>query len=311
MRIGVFGTGGVGGYFGARLAAAGEDVAFVARGQHLAALRSTGLRVRSPLGDAHLAAIEVTDSPADLEPVEAILVAVKTWQLDDAIDGLRAMLGADTFVVPLLNGIEAAAHLGRALGEKRVVDGTCKIISRLGEPGEIVHVGVTPFVQLGETNDRASDRTGRLLAAFQRAGVRAEIPPSIRVAIWYKLMFVASVGGVGAVTRAPIGVTRTLPETRRLLRQAMSEIHRLAAARGWALPDDAVEAGLAFIDTLPAVGTTSLQRDIDDGRRSELEAWCGVVDRLGRESGIDTPVNSMLYGALLPCELRAHAAAGL
>jgi 2-dehydropantoate 2-reductase len=181
-----------------------------------------------------------------------------------------------------------------------------KIISHIGEPGEIVHVGVEPSVAFGESDNRRSDRARRLLDLFRRSGVRAEIPPEIDAALWKKLLFVASSGGLGAVTRAPIGVIRRVPETRRLLERAMREVFDIARARGIRLKESLVPKSIAFVDSLPAEGTASLQRDIAAGRPSELEAWNGAVVRIGSEAGVPTPVHGFIYACLLPLELRAR-----
>ncbi|MCA9621621.1 MAG: 2-dehydropantoate 2-reductase [Myxococcales bacterium] len=306
MRFGIFGTGGVGGYFGVRLAQVGHEVGFVARGRHLEAIRAEGLRLESPLGDAWLRDVEVSDEPAAISDVDVVLVAVKTWQLADALAGIRRMARPGAFVLPLLNGVEAAAELRRALGDEQVVEGCCRIISRLGEPGTIVHLGATPSIIFGEADGSRSERCQALLSAFECAGVQAELSLAIRVEMWRKLLFVASLGGVGAVTRAPIGAVRAVDETRRMLRQAMEEVAAVAAAHGAELPADAVAEALAFVDALPAAGTSSLQRDIAAGHRSELDAWSGDVVRLGRAQGIATPAHGAIFAALLPSELRAR-----
>lgn len=306
MRIAIFGAGGVGGYFGGRLAAGGTDVALVARGRHLRALRDRGLTIESPLGDLRLADVEATDDPAEIEPVHVVLVTVKTWQLEDAVPGIRRLLGDDTWVVPLLNGVEAADRLSDAVGSERVVGGTCKIISRLGEPGTIVHVGATPWIAVGELDGEPRDRTERLREALVAAGVEAVVSNDIHGELWKKFLFVVSVGGVGAVTRAPIGVTRDLPETRAMLEACMREIEVLARARRIDLPERIVPDSMSFVDSLPAEGTASLQRDIADGRPSELEAWTGAVVRLGHDAGVPTPTHEFIYSSLRPAELAAR-----
>jgi 2-dehydropantoate 2-reductase len=305
VRIAVFGTGGAGGYFGARLARAGEDVVFIARGEHLRAIREHGLIVETPQGEIRVRA-EATDDPVTVAPVDAVLIGVKTWQVVEAARALRPLLGADTFAVPLQNGVEAASQLASVLGAERVLGGLCGTLSWVAGPGRIRSIGKVNFVKLGEEDDRASDRAERLRAAFERAGVDVEIPVDFRRALWAKFLFVVSLGGVGAVTRVPVGVVRTLPETRRMLTQAMEEILAVARARGIALPDSAIAETLAFVDTLSPDGTTSLQRDIAEDKPSELEAWNGAVVRLGREAGVPTPLHAFLYESLLPQERRAR-----
>ncbi len=305
MRIAVFGTGGAGGYFGAHLARAGEDVFFIARGEHLRAIREQGLRIEKA-GDEFIARAPATGDPAEVGTVDAVIVGVKTWQLTEAAREMRPLIGAETIVVPLQNGVEAAAELASVLGAEHVLNGVCGTISRVTSPGRIRSVGETNFIKFGERDNRPGERAERLRQAFARAGVSAEVPPDIDAAVWSKFIFVASYGGVGAVTRAPAGVVRALPETRRMLERGMLEVLAVARARGVALADAAVEKTLALLDALDPTATTSLQRDIADGKPSELEAWSGAVVRLGRETGVATPLHEFVYHSLLPSELRAR-----
>jgi 2-dehydropantoate 2-reductase len=306
MRIAIFGAGGAGGYFGARLAKGGEDVVWIARGAHLDALRTRGLRVESVDGDFQLGPLPASDDPSVFGPVDAILFGVKVWQVPEAAAGLRPLLGADTFVVPLQNGVEAAGEIGAVLGAERAVGGIAKIFCFLVGPGHLRRPGGPAAITFGELDNRHSDRLERLRAALQRAGLGGEIPADINVALWEKFLFVASGGGLGAVTRAPIGIVRSVPETRALLVAAMEEIRNVGRARGVRLSDDVVERTMAFVDTLPVAGTASLQRDLAAGRRSELDWWSGSVARLGAEAGVATPIHSFIYRSLLPTELRAR-----
>jgi 2-dehydropantoate 2-reductase len=306
VRIAVVGAGGVGGYFGARLVQAGEDVVFVARGAQLAALRSRGLSIESPRGNAALGPQRASSDPAELGRVDAVLLCVKTWQVADTVPMLGAMIGPETCVVPFQNGVEAADHLVELLGYGPVLGGVAKIVAYMDGPGRIRDVGGPTAAAFAELDNRPSDRVERLRDAFRRAKLEVETPPDIHAAVWSKFLFVATAGGVGAVARAPIGVLRRIPETRALLQGGMAEIAALAAARRVRLPDDIVDRTMAFVDTLPAEGTASLQRDIADGRRSELEAWSGAVVRLGRAAGVATPVHTFIYSSLLPAQFRAR-----
>ncbi|WP_290905172.1 2-dehydropantoate 2-reductase [Halomonas sp.] len=307
MRLAIMGCGGVGGYFGARLAEAGHDVTFIARGEHLAEMQRSGLRVSSIEGDVHLHEVKATDDPTRVGAVDAVLVAVKAWQVGEAAKAIRPMIGPDTFVVPLENGVEAADELGSVLGQAHVLDGLCGILAWREDPGHIRHAGVDPFVRFGERDNRRSKRAERLKEAFDAArGVAAEIPDDIQVAVWSKFLFICAMSGIGSITRATIGVTRTLPETRTLIEQILTEIAAVALARGVALPEDAASRALRFIDALPAKSTASMQRDIVAGRPSELEAQNGAVVRLGREAGVATPANAMIHAALLPQERAAR-----
>lgn len=305
MRIAIFGTGGAGGYFGAHLARAGEEVIFIARGEHLKAIREEGLKIETPAGEI-IARSEATDDPSQVGTVDAVLVGVKTWQIKDAAQSMRPLMGQQTFVVPLQNGVEAARELASRLGTEHVLGGLCGTISRVIGPGRILSIGETNFIKFGELDNRPSERATRLRQAFERAGVKAEIPADIRTATWEKFIFVAPYGGVGAVTRAPAGVVRSIPETRRMLEKGMNEILEVSRAHGVSLPEGIVEKSMRLVDALAPDSTTSLQRDITAGRPSELEAWTGAAVRLGREAGVPTPLNEFIYHSLLPSELRAR-----
>ena len=306
MRIVVYGAGGAGGHFGARLARAGEDVTFVARGAHLEAIRTAGLVVETPDGEIRIHPARATSDPGAVAGADAVLLGVKTWQVEEAGRVMAPALGGETYVVPLQNGVEAASQLARTVGEGRVVGGLCATFSFVVAPGRIRSLGAFHSVRFGELDGRPSERTDRLLSAFDRAGVRATIPPDIRLALWEKFLFVVPFGSVGAFRNAPIGETRSDPETRAMLERGMREILAVARARGVALPDEAVPAAMGFIDSLDPKGTASLQRDLAEGRPSELEAWTGAVVRLGREAGVPTPLHAEIYAALLPRERAAR-----
>jgi 2-dehydropantoate 2-reductase len=306
MRIAVFGTGGAGGYFGAQLAQAGEEVVFIARGDHLEAIRTQGLRVETPRGEILIAPAQASDDPARIGIVDAVIVGVKTWQVLEAAQAMKPMIGPETFVVPLQNGVEAASQLARVLGTEHVLGGLCGTMSWVAGPGHIRSIGEAHFIKFGEMDGPSSERTERLRQAFERAGVKVEVPLDITVSLWEKFLFVVSFGGVGSVTRAPIGVLRTLPETRRLLERCLHEIVAVAQARGVGLTEENVAKSMAFLDSLPPAGTTSLQRDIAGSKPSELEAWNGAVVRLGREAGVAAPLHEFIYHSLLPQELRSR-----
>ena len=304
----VFGTGAVGGYFGGRLAEAGEDVRFIARGGHLAAIRERGLRVSSVDGDFVIHPARVANDPAAIGPVDVVLVGVKAWQVPEAALALRPLLGERTYVVPLQNGIEAPDQLASVLGAKRVLGGLCRILAFLDGPGHIRHTGVTPYIAFGELDGTKSDRVERLRAALAAArGVTADIPPDIGIAMWSKFLFITALGGIGAHTRSPIGVLRSEPKSRELLRQALEEIQAVAVRNQIALPEETAAKTLAYIDTLPPEGTASMQRDIMEGRPSELEAQVGAVVRLAQRLGVPVPVHRMIYDTLLPLERKARA----
>jgi 2-dehydropantoate 2-reductase len=306
MRIAVFGTGGAGGYFGAQLARAGEDVIFIARGEHLQVIRTQGLRVETPKGEIVIRPALASDNPAEVGVVDAAIVGVKAWHITDAAQAMRPMLGSETLVIPLQNGVEAASQLAAVVGAEHVLGGLCGTISWVVGPGHIRSIGETHFIKFGELDRRPSTRTERLRQAFERASVKVEISEDIHAALWEKFLFVVSWGGIGALARAPVGVTRSVPETREMIEQCMREILRVARARQIALPDGVVEKSLALVDSLAPGSTTSLQRDIADGKPSELDAWNGAVVRLGQEVGVATPLHELIYNSLLPLELQAR-----
>lgn len=306
MRIAIFGTGGVGGYFGAQLAHAGEDVTFIARGEHLRAIREQGLHLETPSGEITVKPAKATDDPAQVGEVDAILVALKTWQVTGAAHAMLPMLGPGTAVVPLLNGVEAAEQLRAVLGAEHTMVGLCGTISFVAGPGRIRSIGPFSFLRFGELDNRRSERGERLLQAFATTPVKAEIPSDIYKALWEKFLLVSSFGGMGILTRAPIGIIRAVPETRPLLERCMQEVHAVGRARNVALAGTVVADTLKFVDSLPAAATTSLQRDIADGKPSELEAWNGAVVRLGREAGVATPMHELIYHTALPSERRAR-----
>ena len=307
MRVAVYGTGAVGGYFGGRLAQAGVDVTFIARGAHLEAIRESGLQVESIQGDFSIQPAQVASDPEDVGIVDFVILGVKAWQVRDAALAMQPMIGADSTVLPLQNGVHAAHVLADVLGGDHVVGGLCRIMSVIAAPGIIRHEGAAPYLAFGELAHPPGRRLERLLQLFSRAeGVSAEAVPDIQAALWHKFLLIAPWSGVGAVTRAPIGAIHDLPETRALLEAAMQEIFDLAVAQKIDLPPDAVAKMMAFVAKLPAGGIASMQRDIMEGRPSELNEQAGAVHRLGLDLGVATPVNSFIYSSLLPMELKAR-----
>jgi 2-dehydropantoate 2-reductase len=306
MRIAVVGAGGVGGYFGAKLAHAGEDVTFIARGATLAALRKNGIRVDSILGDFVVERVNATDDPATAGVFDAVLVAVKAWQVGDIAPSLEPLVGTETAVVPLENGIEAADDLIRGLGPANVLGGLCAIVSFVVAPGHIRHAASEPIVAFGELDNRRSARAQRLLDAMCNAGINADIPPDINRSLWTKFAFITPMSAIGAVTRVPIGVWRDVPETRELAAKAVREVIALATAKGVTLAPDALDLTMKRYDGLAPESTASMQRDVMDGRPSELEAQVGAVVRMGADLGVAVPIHDVFYAALLPQERKAR-----
>ncbi|MGD9076209.1 MAG: 2-dehydropantoate 2-reductase [Desulfobacteraceae bacterium] len=307
MRIAVFGTGGVGGYFGGRLAQAGEDVVFIARGDHLEAMLKQGLQVDSVNGDFRVKSVQATDDPAQVGIVDMVLVGVKAWQVPEAAEAIRPMIGPDTVALPLQNGLEAPKQLAAVLGDQHVLGGLCGLSTFIVGPGHIRHAGADPFIRFGELDNRPSQRVERLRQAFERAtGLTVEIPPDIHVAMWMKFLFITVWSGLGAVTRAPLGIWSSLPETRHMAESALQEIISVAQARDVGLPENAMPTIMNMYDSLPPDITSSMQRDIAEGRPSELDAQIGAVVRLGEETDVATPLHKFIYDTLLPAELRAR-----
>ena len=307
MRIAVFGTGGVGGYFGGRLAEAGEDVTFIARGQHLQTLREQGLRVDSIKGDFTVASVQATDDPIQAGTMDLILVGVKAWQITESAETMRPMMGPNTVVVPLQNGVEAPKQLATVLGEEPVLGGLCGVMAFIAGPAHIRHAAIDPFIRFGELDNQRSERVETILELFSRAqGLKADIPEDIHVAMWQKFLMITASSGIGSITRSPVGIYRKLPGSRRMLEQVMQEVCNVAHALNIVLPVESIEKTLSLFDKLPEDGTASMQRDIMSGRPSELEVQNGAVVRLGREAGVETPVNEFIYHSLLPTEMRAR-----
>jgi 2-dehydropantoate 2-reductase len=309
-RFAVFGAGGVGGYFAAVLARAGYWVGLIARGRQLEAVQQSGLQVESPKGDFSVRLAKVTDQPAEIGPVNAVILAVKAWQVSDAAVAMRPLLAPATKVLPMQNGVEAPEQLERALGPEHTLIGLCRIISSVPAPGRIRHGGMEPMVALGEPDGPALSANAEALAeALGESGVVVETPADMQAALWQKLVFIAGVSGVGAVARATIGEIRQSSPTRKLLREVMEEVCAVAVARGIRLKGDVAGQTLAFVETIPSAGTASMQRDIAEGKPSELEAIIGAVVRFGDQAGVATPAMDYIYASLLPQERRARGMA--
>lgn len=303
----MIGAGGVGGYFGARLLQAGHDVSFIARGRTLQALRTSGLKVESIAGDAHFPKIHATDDAKTIGPVDIAFVAVKTWQLNDVKHHLAPLVAAgDSAVVSLMNGVDSYDELSQVVGPRHVIGGLSAISAFVVEPGQIKHVAVTPMIAVGEWDNRKTARVEQLAEALKGAGVETRLPPNIQVAIWNKFMFIASVGGVGGVTRVPIGVIRTVPESRSLLTRAIEEIAALARAHNVPVGQEQIEETWKFVDGVPPGTTASMQRDVIESKPSELREMSGAVVRLAKQKNVSTPIHEFIYSALLPQEMKAR-----
>ena len=311
MRIVVVGAGGVGGLLAGLLSRAGTEVAVLARGAHADAIRAHGLRVDSPLGRFTAPIAAVSDDPAALGRADAVLVAVKAWQVAELAPTLAPLVAGGGVVVPLQNGVEAAPRLAAALGEDRVAGGLIAVLAWIVGPGAVKHVGMPPRIKMGERDAQAgrpSPRLEALAGALRAASVEVEVVADVERAAWEKYLLIEPWGTVSAAARAPMGVVRTVPETRALLVAMQEELARVGRARGVALPADAPARTMVFLDGVPFEGTASMQRDLGAGRPSELADQTGAVIRLAREAGVAVPLHETLYASLLPQEAAARGA---
>lgn len=306
LRIAVVGAGGVGGYFGGRLAKAGIDTTFIVRGATLDAIRSRGLRVESVDGDFEVRPA-ATDRPEDAGVVDAVLVATKAWQVPEVAARIRPMIGPATIVVPLQNGIDAPRQLAEVLGAEHAAGGLCALVSYIVEPGVIRHAASTPTIMFGELDNRQSGRILRLRDAMREAGLEADVPPDIHKSMWSKFVFISPISGVGAMTRVPVGRWRTVPQTRQMARDAVAEAVAVAAGSGVNLAGDMIDRTMERYDALAADATASMQRDVAAGKPSELESQIGSIVRIGAEHAVPTPVHCFMYAALLPSERIARS----
>lgn len=298
MRIAVMAAGGVGGYFGGRLAAAGHDVSFIARGSHLEHIRQDGLRIESPLGDLKLREATATDDAVEIGSVDVVLFAVKLWDTEGAAEACRPLVDADTMVVTFQNGVSSMDILSERLGAGHVAGGVAHIAASIAEPGLIRHGGTLARLIVGERDGERSSRLSRFAAACEEAGIDCTLAANIEGAIWEKFIFLSAFSGLTSLCRQAIGPIREDVDTRTLFEGAVYEAAAVARAYGIDLSPEAENEILAFASGLPPDMTSSMLRDLQAGRRLELPWLSGEVVRLGREYGIPTPVHSAVYGGL-------------
>ena len=300
MRIAVVGAGGVGGGFGAALAHAGADVTFIARGAHLAAMRSDGLKVQGGRGETHLVPTKATDDPAGVGPVDIVLFCVKLWDVESAGAHIKPMVGPDTAVIPLQNGVDAPERLLPILGPKAVMGGVAQISASIIKPGVINQVGTFMRMIFGELDGSITPRGKALHALCLRAGFDATLSEQITTELWMKFVLLATNAGMTAATRQPIGILRDDPDLRPLFVAACEETIAVAKANGIKLPDDALTKVLDFIGHAPPAMKASMALDLERGNRLELPWLNGKVVALGRKLGVPTPTHDMLYAVLKP-----------
>ncbi len=306
MKIAIMGSGGVGGYYGGLLAKAGQELTFIARGAHLQAIRDKGLHVKSVHGDFTVSPVKATDRPGEIGAVDLVIVATKTYHTDEAAQAIKPLIGDNTVVISLQNGIDAAERIGSAVGMERMLGGATWLSAAIEAPGRIGQYSQFRRIALGELDGRITPRAQAVASAFATTPAVVELVPNIRQMLWTKFVFISAISALGGLTRVSMGEYRHVPEAREVLAQAMAEVAAVAQACGVALDADIVAKTLSFIDAAAPDMRPSMQRDLEAGRMSELESLIGVVVRLGRERGVPTPVMRLAYALLKPAHLKAH-----
>lgn len=298
MKFAIFGTGGMGAYFGGKLALAGEEVAFIARGKNLTAMREHGLRVESPNGDFAVNPVTASDDPARIGAVDCVLYCVKLYDVETTAKMLAPLLGPDTFIVTLQNGVEVTDMLAPEIGRARILPGASYVSANIVEPGLIRHLGALGHIDFGELDGRLSARAQSLIGAFAKTGVEARFKPDITGSLWAKFVLVAAFSGVMGLARAPIGVVCAEPECLRLLGDALRETEAVARAMGITLPKEHSGSILRMAQGMPHNLKPSLLEDLEHGRRLEVDWLSGGVVRLGEKAGVPTPVHRVIHAIL-------------
>ncbi len=305
MRFGIMATGGVGGYFGGMIARAGGDVRFIARGEHLEAIGKRGLRVDCAVPEPFTAeGVFATGDPAEAGPCDVILYAVKTTANDEAIPAIAPMVGEGTVVINLQNGLDNEERLAAAYGEHRVMGGTAYILTSIERPGVIKQIGGPRRIVFGELAGGASPRGEEILAELKRMEINAEYTDDIQAELWTKFLFICAVNGMTALTRSPLGEIMAYEGTREMMRGIMREVYETGRARGVKIPDGTDERLYAFLGEQNPASKGSMCHDIEAGRRLEIETLNGAASRLGKEAGVDTPLNDYLYRTLKLADLQ-------
>ncbi len=298
MKIAVMGSGGVGGYFGGRLAAAGANVSFIARGEHLAAMRKDGLQLISANGDVTVKPVNATDDIASIGHADWVMISVKLWSSEEAVRAIAPLMGPNSAVVSWQNGVVAEDILIKQYGQERVIGGVSNIAALIERPGVIRHNGTMARLIFAELNGKPSQRIDAFAALCKRANIDHVISDDITRAIWQKFVFLASFSGMTCATRSVIGAIREDAETRAMLKAALAEVVAIGRAKGVALPSDQVEQSLTWADNLPSTMVASMLGDLNRGNRLELPWLSGTVVKLGMELGIATPVHKFIYTVL-------------
>lgn len=305
MKVAIIGTGGIGGYFGGKIAKAGFDVTFLARGKQLKALQENGLTVKSILGDFHIDSVHATDSISSIGKCDLIILSTKAWQLKGLANELKFLLKDDSTILPLQNGVLAIEELEAEIDKKYIVGGLCRIISKIESPGVINHLGITPIIVFGETDNAKTDRTLKIKELFDKSDINSKISADITSDLWKKFISIC-VSGLLAVTKTTYGEIRELPETRQMMIDLMDEIYRLSQKIGIQIESDFVAKSVLAIDALPYETTSSLTRDVWEGKPSEIEYQNGTVVRLAEKYNTEVPINKFVYNSILPMEIKAR-----
>ena len=301
MNIVVVGAGGVGGYFGGMLAKAGFDVTFLVRGETLKAIKTNGLQIKSIKGNFTVNS-KATDSYNEIGMPDLVILGVKSWQIEPIAEKLNSVIHEKTMVLPLQNGADNADRLREILPDENVLAGLCKIVSKIEAPGVISHFEYEPEVIFGEYNNAKTERVQKLKEIFDKAGFNNTLSEDIHLDIWKKFLFIATVSGMGAITRTPFGVMREDENIRELLYQTANEIMAIANAKGIALTNQHIVMAMAIVDRMDHNTTASMQRDFMGGRPSELQNFNGYIVEQGKQLHIATPINKFTYYCLLPME---------
>ena len=303
MNIVIIGAGGVGGYFGGKLAQAGHNTTFITRGQTLETIKQNGLKVKSILGDFHVYPY-ATDNYDLVKKADLILLCVKSWQIEDIAQKIKPLLPSHCTVLPLQNGADNADRLLAILPPAQVIAGLCRIVSKIESPGVINHFGFEPEILFGELNNEPSIRLESIKVAFDKAGFKNRISNNIQREIWLKFLFIASISAMGALTRSVLGVMREDPFLRKKLLETAAEIVSVGNSLGININERDIDSCFEIIDRIDYDTTMSLQRDLMEGKPSELENFNGYIVQQGDLLGIDTPVNDFIYYSLRPMEVK-------
>jgi 2-dehydropantoate 2-reductase len=307
MRITIVGAGGIGGYFGGRLALAGNDVTFIARGTHLEAILRNGLIVKSFMGEFTIKPAKATANIEAVKNADLVIICTKAWQIKEIAQQIAPLIGEETMILPLQNGVLSTEELAEFIPRENIIGGLCRIFSKIESPGVINHLGIDPTIVFAELDNVQTERTSWLKYTFESAGLTNIWSEDIQADLWKKFLMICS-SGLLAVTKTNYGELRSVPETRTLLHEMFTEIYNVAIAYGVNLSESIVEKTMKAIDTFPPESTSSLTRDVWEGKPSEIEYQNGTVVRLGEKYGIPTPINRFVYDSILPLELKARLA---